>query len=718
MERTDHTSYAMLMGEVALKLFGEPTSKHHGGVEWRYGTRGSLSIDLRKGAYYDHEAAQGGGVLDLIVREIGGDHRDAVNWLNHSRMIVGTNTKGNGQAKEPYHGWHDHDQTEAKLNGNGSTGRRIVATYDYVDENGKLLFQIVRYQPKDFRQRRPDGNGGWIWNVEEVRQVPYRLPEIIEAMANHRTVFLVEGEKDADALWWIGIPATCNAGGAGKWTPELNQYFRDADVVILPDQDPQSRNPNTGAPLIHADGRPKFTGQGHAKDVAGKLAKIASRIRILDLPGVPPKGDAWDWIEAGGTANDLLRLAESNSKPRAEYETPMGEGRPEGARNMDGGQPSDWWRTKLTRASDLCDLRFPDLKYVVPGIIPEGVTLLASRPKLGKSWLLLQVGTAVAIGVAALVPNDRPLNGGVLYLALEDNPRRLQRRLTKYFGRDRSTWPSRLDIVTDWKRLDQGGLEAIEAWCKSVDKATLIMIDTLKKVRAPKRSGQSDYDADYEACQGLQKLGGTLGVAIIVAHHDRKMDAEDVFDTVSGTLGLTGGVDTIAVMKRRAGVVTLYVEGRDLVEAVEKAILFDRETCRWKILGEAAEIQRSTERSRVHGVLATAPDGMSSTEIAAAAGLKGRNAADVLLSRMVQDGEIERVKRGLYGLNGTCANLSAEKLRQKGQKQRLKRKPTKSQSDSQRSVDLSDLSHPSAATDSDPLSKATPEDAPAREIEL
>jgi predicted ATP-dependent serine protease len=258
-----------------------------------------------------------------------------------------------------------------------------------------------------------------------------------------------------------------------------------------------------------------------------------------------------------GALRDAFDDAVSKANGRA------GEGRLEAA-NMDAGSSSDWWRTKLIKASDLCDQQFPSLKYVVPGIIPEGVTLLVSRPKLGKSWALLQVGTAVATGVVALVPDDSPLHGDVLYLALEDNPRRLQRRLTKYFGRDRSTWPSRLIIVTEWKRLDQGGLEAIEAWCRSVDKPTLIMIDTLKKVRAPKRNGQSDYDADYEACQGLQQLAGTLSVAIIVAHHDRKMDAEDVFDTVSGTLGLTGGVDTIAVMKRRAGVTTLHVEGRDL----------------------------------------------------------------------------------------------------------------------------------------------------------
>jgi hypothetical protein len=360
----------------------------------------------------------------------------------------------------------------------------------------------------------------------------------------------------------------------------------------------------------------------------------------------------------------------------------------------------------------------PPIRFPTTELLAANPTSPIKRPRQYRGPLGIDCRTAVATGVVALVPNQSPLHGDVLYLALEDNRRRLKRRLTKYFGHDQSTWPSRLVIVTEWKRLDQGGLEAVEAWCKSVSKPLLIMIDTLKKVRAPKRTGQTDYDADYEACQGLQKLAGTLGVAIIVAHHDRKMEAEDVFDTVSGTLGLTGGVDTIAVMKNRAGVVTLYVEGRDLAEPVEKAILFDRETCRWKVLGEAAEIQRSAERSRVLAVLATAPDGMNSTEIASAAVLRTRNAADLLLSRMVQDCEIERLKRGLYGLNGTRANLSAKKPRQKGQKDRTKLKPLKSQSDNQRSVDLSDLSHPSAATDSDPLSKATVEDALTREIEL
>jgi AAA domain len=241
----------------------------------------------------------------------------------------------------------------------------------------------------------------------------------------------------------------------------------------------------------------------------------------------------------------------------------------------------DWWRPKLINIKRLCDMRFDPLKYVVPDLIPEGVTLLASRPKLGKSWLLLQITTTVANGVITLnAGNGPPPAGDALYLALEDNPRRLQRRLSRYFGGISSTWPERLVVATEWRRLDQGGLDGIRAWCKSVPKPTIVAIDTLKKVRPPKRNGQSDYDADYEACEGLQKLAAEFGISIIVAHHDRKMGADDVFDTVSGTLGLTGGVDAIALLKRNAGAVMLHIQGRDMEDEVEKVVRFDRETCR------------------------------------------------------------------------------------------------------------------------------------------
>jgi AAA domain/Transcriptional regulator, AbiEi antitoxin len=331
------------------------------------------------------------------------------------------------------------------------------------------------------------------------------------------------------------------------------------------------------------------------------------------------------------------------------------------SKDSSAGRKSPAWRDKLINPQELCERRFVELKYAVPGLFPEGVSLLASRPKMGKSWLLLQITTAIASGTVTLVPSDHPPCGDVLYLALEDNARRLQRRLTKYFGARRECWPARLKLATEWRRLDQGGLDDIREWCASVEKPTLVAIDTLKKVRKPKAQNQTDYDADYEACQGLQELAGNIsGLSIIVACHDRKMAADDVFDTVSGTLGLTGGVDAIAIMKRAGHGTTLHIEGRDLPEPIEKAVSFDRETCRWMILGEAAEVQRSAERSRVLNALRAAPDGLTTSEIMATAEISTRHNADVLLSKMTEAGEIERLKRGFYGLPGTRTRLAGK----------------------------------------------------------
>ncbi len=363
---------------------------------------------------------------------------------------------------------------------------------------------------------------------------------------------------------------------------------------------------------------------------------------VMVTPAPPPKQDIDDYARAHGL--DATRRAFDADVSRPQPNTPR------------------TWRESLINPQVLCDEQFPEVRYVVPRIIPEGVTLLASRPKLGKSWLILQVATAIATGSVTLAASDHPEHGDVLYLALEDNARRLQRRLTKYFGGRREILPRRLGLTTTWRRLDLGGLDDLREWCRSVSKPVLIAIDTLKKVRKPKGRNQSDYDADYEACEGLVRLTKEFaGLSIIVAHHDRKMDADDVFDTVSGTLGLTGGVDTIAIVKRSTKGTTLHVEGRDVPETIEKALNFDRETCRWQILGEAIDIQRSAERSRVLTALRGAPDGLSVQELIGVAGLGGTNAAYLLLGRMVEAGDVERVRRGVYGMPGTRVNLSRAK---------------------------------------------------------
>jgi RecA-family ATPase len=168
-----------------------------------------------------------------------------------------------------------------------SARKEIVATYNYRDEHGALRYQVVRYAPKDFRQRRPNGSpDGFIWNMHGVEPLPYRLPELLSD--TEARVFVCEGEKDCDRLAELGFVTTCNHGGAGKWRTEISPWLKGRDVVLLPDNDDAGRK--------------------HMRDVARKLTGIAKTVHTLELPGLPDKGDVSDWIASGGTATALDAL--------------------------------------------------------------------------------------------------------------------------------------------------------------------------------------------------------------------------------------------------------------------------------------------------------------------------------------------------------------------------------------------------------------------------
>jgi len=178
----------------------------------------------------------------------------------------------------------------AERNGRRRKGQRgrIVATYDYPDEHGELLYQTVRFDPKDFRQRRPNGRGGWEWNLQGVRLVPYRLPELVNA-PRERPVAVCGGEKDADRACELGFTATTNPLGEGKWRDEYTEHLRGRIVAVIPHND---------AP-----------GRMHADAVALSLYGKAASVKVVELTDVPEDGgDLSDWADAGGTAEGLRRL--------------------------------------------------------------------------------------------------------------------------------------------------------------------------------------------------------------------------------------------------------------------------------------------------------------------------------------------------------------------------------------------------------------------------
>jgi hypothetical protein len=308
-------------------------------------------------------------------------------------------------------------------------------------------------------------------------------------------------------------------------------------------------------------------------------------------------------------------------------------------------QQSRTWRDGLITAAELQTKQFKPIRIILPDLIPEGVTLLAGKPKIGKSWLALDVCLAVADENRFVLGDKRPVHGNVLYLALEDSPRRLKRRIDKIV--QAGSWPTALELHTEWKRMDHGGLVDIESWITSVETPRLIWVDTLAKLRALARPGEPPYAADYRAIEGVQKLAGKYGVGVVFNHHLRKMASDDdAFDEVSGTLGLTGAADTIIVMKRHSGMMKIYVRGRDLEEA-EFAAEFNRNTCRWRIVGEAEDVFRSQERQAIIAVLkdaGTGKDGqpvpMSVAEILAATERTDRQAIYALLHKMQRAGDL------------------------------------------------------------------------------
>lgn len=174
---------------------------------------------------------------------------------------------------------------------------KIIATYNYLDEQGTLLFRVVRRKDKSFGQHRPDGNGGWVGDMEGVRKVLYRLPELLASTDPY--VLMVEGEKDVDRLRGLGFTATTNPGGAGKWLDEYVKSLVGRTVFILPDND--------------------VPGHAHAQTI---LKSVLSS-QIVELPDLPHKGDVSQWLDAGHTLEELWcymvvrpqKLEEIEAKP-------------------------------------------------------------------------------------------------------------------------------------------------------------------------------------------------------------------------------------------------------------------------------------------------------------------------------------------------------------------------------------------------------------------
>ena len=379
------------------------------------------------------------------------DHHPSARW-NPSKQAWYCDPCGKGG------GWQDLAERLSvepeSLDGQTPKQRVIVATYDY-RAGTELLYETVRFSPKDFRQRRPDGRGGWIWNLQGVRRVLYRWPELLAADPN-AMVHLPEGERDVDRLASLGRVATTNVGGSGKWKTEYAECLRGRHVVILPDNDDAGRK--------------------HAEQVARSLYGVAASVRVLALPGLPDKGDVSDWLDDSHTSAELDRLV---------AEAPILDSRFPYVANRENRENRASGRFALTTLEALLAEPQEEIEYIVEDMLPAGgVSMLAAKPKVGKTTLARNLAVAQARGDLFL--GRATAKGPVVYLALEEK----RSQVAKHFAR---MGASNEPIYVHVGSAPEEALEALRAAIAEHAPVLAIVDPVFKLVRI--RDG-NDYAAD------------------------------------------------------------------------------------------------------------------------------------------------------------------------------------------------------------------------------
>ena len=462
------------------------------GSQWRgpcpihQGTGDSFTVNSESGRWFCHSQCQEGG--DLFCLEMKLSNRRFPEAKAEVERIV-----GRPAVSKP-------SPIPSKS--------QIVATYDYEDERGQLLYQQVRYEGKKFRFRRPDGRGGWIWNLDGVQRVLYRLLELLEA----EEVFVCEGEKDCDLLASWNLAATCNPGGAGKWLSSYADPLQDKAVVIIPDAD---------AP-----------GKRHALSVANSLLGVAAEVRIVELPGAK---DVTAWSDQDGSRDALMRLA--------------GETKPLDKRSLEGLRahwfPSDDAPERPRRLASLDDLsglwakRAPAPPAVVEGILGTGeITMLVGQAGEGKSYIALGLTLAVATGKPFCGRQTTKLPA--LILDKESHITLLQERIKHLGGlavpaEDLRFWGSWDEFAPDL------GSPLVVEFAKA---GGLIVVDSFTRFFDGKNANDStDVARWFDRVTRLAHLGGTI---LLIHHGGKAASSKDS----RGSSDITAAVDASFVIKR------------------------------------------------------------------------------------------------------------------------------------------------------------------------
>lgn len=389
--------------------------------------------------------------------------------------------------------------------------KEILATYDYTDADGRLLYQVVRFAPKDFRQRRPDGAGGWLWSLGDVQRVPYRMRDLAEDDAD-RTVYIVEGEKDVETLSKLGFLATCNPGGAGKWgavADTARELLVGRDVIVIADRDD--------------------VGRKHAASVESSLRGIARAVRVVECP---VRKDVSDHIEAGGKLDELVPVGSSSA-------------------------PVEWWTKeeqtfrlrwpKLT-AADLAS-ELPPVPWVCEalGMAPGAVTIIGGAGFGGKTVSMQSFLLSVASGRQAWgYYNVKP--GRAVHIDFEQGRHLTQiryQRISRSMGVDLRELEGKIDLYAlPGARLDDktGPDELV----RILDGATIAIVDAFRGAFPTAKENDSGVRSFLDM---LQRVSEKTGCTIVVIAHSRKLtDDVDIRSSLRGSGALFDAAQTVYML--------------------------------------------------------------------------------------------------------------------------------------------------------------------------
>lgn len=437
----------------------------------------SMAIKLSEAVWMCHAGCGSGGILDFERMMFPGGDLDS--WWATITKICGL---------------------EPNKRGERNLGT-LVATYDYQDATGKLVFQKLRYEPKNFLQRKPNAKGGWDYRLTGITKPLYHLPELITC----QVAMVAEGEKDADALKalpWASlangkpmpvVSATCNFDGAGpgKWKDEYAPYFAGRITVIFPDNDEPGRI--------------------HAKEVAKSVARYAHSVKVVELPGLEEHGDVSDYI-ADHSVSDLMTIIKSTSHWTPEVQV-VKEIRPFFV------PPSEIMRGQ------------PDVEWLVPGIIHKGGKgLIVAAPKAGKSLLAVDLAVALASQQSWLGQPILSRQVRTAVVSREDGPAMTKRRVGQFVTARGLTW----DLLDKWIRFNtyeqknsfsiqsDSDLEEVIKWIKQ-EEIELCIFDVLNVLHG---SDENSNTAMTQVMKRFDSIKDATGVDLAIVHHDKKDSTE------------------------------------------------------------------------------------------------------------------------------------------------------------------------------------------------